>query len=453
MGRPNTNLYAGELIMATKTGIPKLMRNFHGIDGFVWAVGVVEDRFDPLKLGRVKARYLGWNTESKLDEPTDMLPWSYPLIPLDSGRNVVGLKEGDWVLAFFRDSINGQRPVIMGILPGIPEVVADPSKGFNDPRPASLLAGHQVPRDPLSFPVQHDDGSGSTLTELSKKSNYPQNEKTIDGKLLYVDNKEPWSNRFARNELIDMSLVQAKKENVKIGQTDVPTADTAITWTEPKTPYAAKYPYNHAHFSEAGHLIEIDDTPGAERLHWYHRTGTFREIHPDGTLVEKNVGDEYHIVLKGRKTHIEADDIETVDKGKTVYTNKDKGNYDYDIRVGENGNMNIDVKEGNLDITVNGDVTINSSGDANIKAAKGISLNATDDLDVKVGGSFNLDVTGGWLINGSSIVLNALGGLAVSVAGAITQTLSGTTQTITTSGTTTTTSATALGASPGTSKV
>ena len=34
-----------------------------GQDGFIWFVGVVEDRNDPSKLGRVKVRCLGFHTE------------------------------------------------------------------------------------------------------------------------------------------------------------------------------------------------------------------------------------------------------------------------------------------------------------------------------------------------------------------------------------------------------
>ena len=36
---------------------------FMGLDGFVWFTGVVEDRNDPAKLGRVRVRCLGFHTE------------------------------------------------------------------------------------------------------------------------------------------------------------------------------------------------------------------------------------------------------------------------------------------------------------------------------------------------------------------------------------------------------
>ena len=55
---------------------------FMGMDGFVWFTGVVEDRNDPSKLGRVKVRCLGLHTESKVDIPTEDLPWAHVMLSL-----------------------------------------------------------------------------------------------------------------------------------------------------------------------------------------------------------------------------------------------------------------------------------------------------------------------------------------------------------------------------------
>ena len=49
---------------------------FMGLDGFVWFTGVVEDRNDPDKLGRVRVRCLGFHTEDLVDIPTADLPWA-----------------------------------------------------------------------------------------------------------------------------------------------------------------------------------------------------------------------------------------------------------------------------------------------------------------------------------------------------------------------------------------
>ena len=44
------------------------------------------------------------------------------------------LVEGSWVVGFFADAKEKQQPIIIGSLPGKPNDLPDPSKGFNDPR-------------------------------------------------------------------------------------------------------------------------------------------------------------------------------------------------------------------------------------------------------------------------------------------------------------------------------
>ena len=100
---------------------------FMGKDGFVWWHGVVEDRKDPLFLGRCKVRVLGWHTEDKTLISTVNLPWAYPLMPLTSasqtevGYSPTGPVEGTWVMGFFRDGEAAQEPVMLGTIGGIPE--------------------------------------------------------------------------------------------------------------------------------------------------------------------------------------------------------------------------------------------------------------------------------------------------------------------------------------------
>ena len=97
---------------------------FLGRDGFVWFVGVVEDRHDPEKLGRVKVRALGYHTEDKAKIKTDDLPWAEVMQPVGSnamagiGDSPIGIVEGSWIVGFFRDPDAMQEPVIMGTLPG-----------------------------------------------------------------------------------------------------------------------------------------------------------------------------------------------------------------------------------------------------------------------------------------------------------------------------------------------
>ena len=61
---------------------------FQGKEGYIWWHGVVEDRRDPLMIGRCRVRILGWHTEDKTELPTTMLPWAQPLMPITSASQV-----------------------------------------------------------------------------------------------------------------------------------------------------------------------------------------------------------------------------------------------------------------------------------------------------------------------------------------------------------------------------
>ena len=85
-----------------------------GKDGFTWFVGVVEDRADPKKVGRVKVRCLGYHTKDKVKLPTTDLPWAHVMNPITSatvsgvGQTPLGVVEGTWVVGFFTDGDEAQ---------------------------------------------------------------------------------------------------------------------------------------------------------------------------------------------------------------------------------------------------------------------------------------------------------------------------------------------------------
>ena len=88
--------------------------------------GVVENRQDPLKLGRCQVRVVGLHNHNKIDVPTEDLPWAYMLQPTTSagisgiGYSPLGPVEGSWVVVMFRDE-NQQQPIIIGSIGGIPQ--------------------------------------------------------------------------------------------------------------------------------------------------------------------------------------------------------------------------------------------------------------------------------------------------------------------------------------------
>jgi hypothetical protein len=82
--------------------------------------GVVEDRDDPLFLGRVRVRILGKHSLSLSDIPTECLPWAHTILPTTSctvsgiGISPTGILPGTWVCG----STKGSYLFVHGILPG-----------------------------------------------------------------------------------------------------------------------------------------------------------------------------------------------------------------------------------------------------------------------------------------------------------------------------------------------
>lgn len=297
------------------------MRYFLGKEGFIWFVGVVEDRMDPDQLGRVRVRAFGWHTDDKSLIPTDALPWAHPVHPV-SVPSSYAPKEGDWVVGFFADGNSAQHPFILGTIPGKPKEKPTSTKGFSDP------------------------------TGI-----YPKrlNESTL--------------NRLIRGRQ-DGTIHETRKRNLKKG---VKSAGS-VTWDEPAPTFAPKYPFNFSIESESGHAFELDDTTGKERVNLAHKNGSFIEMDAQGNRVEKIVKDSYtiiagndNIVINGKcnitvigdcnlktsaKLNIEAAEINMAAKG------------DVKIKAGKK----LKMESGStMDIKASGTAKIGSGGKMNIK--------------------------------------------------------------------------------------
>ena len=104
--------------------------NIFGKDGFVWFIGVVEDRKnDPDKLGRVRVRILGYHSDDLEVLPVESLPWAIVMQPTTSaavsglGSSPTNLVEGTWVIGFFLDGKEKQQPIVMGTFGGFTQKV------------------------------------------------------------------------------------------------------------------------------------------------------------------------------------------------------------------------------------------------------------------------------------------------------------------------------------------
>lgn len=120
--------------------------------------------------------------------------------------------------------------------------------------------------------------------------------------------------------------------------------------------YASRYPQNNVLAStQSGHLIELDDTPGAERVHLYHRSGSHIEMRPDGSVKYKTVNARQDVTIGDHEIIIQGD-----------------------YRITTDGGMQLNVRNGKLIIEAGAGVEVNATGgDITLKAQKGnINLDA-----------------------------------------------------------------------------
>ena len=339
-----------------------------GKDGFQWFVGVVEDRNDPKTLGRLRVRCLGYHTEDLTKLPTSDLPWAHVMNPITSatvsgiGQSPLGAVEGTWVVGFFTDGSDAQQPMIMGTLPGVPAKLPtkDATKGFQDVTNANYpkYLETDVNRLAVNEKTEDDDGNVS-------ESN-PHNTLTI------------------RRADRDLAVGIAQIDGIFGGVAQIDPDLDATFWDEPETEYNATYPRNHVYESEGGHLREMDDTPGAERIHERHNSGSGYEIFPNGTKVTRVKGKNYNIVSEDEYCHIQGTARETIDKGLRIRVNSEgQAGNNYNIEVGQGSNVNVEVNGGNINLT-----TLNSGQDAG-----DININASRDLNVQVGRNMTMDVS------------------------------------------------------------
>ena len=373
---------------------------FLGISEFKWFVGVVEDRHDPQKLGRLRVRCLGIHTSDKTKIATADLPWASVSLPTTAsgisglGQSPSFIVEGSWVWGYFRDGSDLlQELVIVGTLPGKPSELGKTASGFYDPN--SRL-----------------DADGQPT-----------------GVSVYPENKdEPDTNRLAVNDPDKKHISLILRETVRFINTGIPTADfdeispniTASdtdNWNQPEITYNAVYPYNHVFESEGGHIKEFDDSFTIDkdgvrtnhyRIHERHSSGTGYEIDTAGNRIDINTASYFNITNKDNKHYIRGNSDVTIDGRHKVYINKSGiADNNYDIQVGPNANVNIQVDNGNLNVvTKTGQFNFDVGADFNCNVAGNYNLNVQGNETKTVEGTTTHNTTGSTTIRGSTIDLN-----------------------------------------------
>ena len=230
----------------------------------------------------------------------------------------------------------------------------DPTKSLNDPALATVKGF----RDP---------------NKVYPKKEY--NNKVDTNKLAYGDDD-----------------TNSTKKKLKNRITGISTANSSKIWNEPSNPFSAKYPYNQVTETESGHVIELDNTPGKERVHVYHTSGTYIEVDVNGSMVRKVVGDSY----------------EVIDRNGHLYV---KGA----LNITTEGATKIQVKD-TADIEVFGETHVVGHRGIAIDAANKIVVNANAGIDLYSPAAININSNDKVNIKGTTIILEATTGDIVSTS-------------------------------------
>jgi len=192
----------------------------------------------------------------------------------------------------------------------------------------------------------------------------------------------------------------ATRSNQGGGRVNGIPATGGRTFGEPQNPKSPQYPYNQVWQGRSGGKIEIDSTPGVERLNFEHKSGSQFQINHKGSVIQKGqniyttamknqfnsaLGD-YHLSSRGsmgiRSTSdvsIDADgsyEVQSHNDHKMTVAGK------YDVSAGDVGQ--IRVKK--LLIHADGGIHLKSLGDLNLEGAEAVNIK---------GKSINLQSTGG----------------------------------------------------------
>ena len=382
---------------------------------FVWWQGVVEDRIDPLMLGRCRVRILGYHTDDKLEIPTNCLPWATIMQPTTSaamsgiGTTPIGPVEGTWVIGFFRDGENAQEPVIMGTVGGKPEDIPDRAKGFNDPKgkypihldgkvedfDTSKLArgtGKMTLSD-VGLDVHAEDSDSLKYKRKTRMRGIP---KALAGNMAdaSIEDTEDDFYKFLGED--NDGFGYWNEPNPRYGGTedsadefdttrdiyvDLKDGGGQVIGRESQTIGSSMYPMNHVRQSESGHIEEWDDTPGAQRLHRYHKSGTFEEIQASGERIVKVVGHTDYELVRNKKVFIDG----TCDI--TVMS---------DARIQVQGSLVHEIF-GNYHLNVHGDMRTKISGNqvTEVLSARKTVINEDDDVTIGRSQSITVGADGG----------------------------------------------------------
>ena len=188
-----------------------------------------------------------------------------------------------------------------------------------------------------------------------------------------------------------------------------PPAGAFVTssWEEPPSGYSAQYPYNRVIETASGHSIELDDTPGAERIMIWHHSGSYIQLTETSTTI-KNMSDSYSVNERNHHVYIGGNNLVTIEGDSHLLI---KGN-----KVEEIEGDYKQIVHGNISVGGAGRVEINGADRADIRSSSLALDSNVENLNIKTGK--NIVFESGETINFKSKNIRIGASESMSVSGA-----------------------------------
>jgi hypothetical protein len=371
-------------------------QDFMGLNNFYWWFGVVENRLDPLEMGRCQVRCFGWHTEDTTQIPTADLPWAHPVLPF--GTPIVKPPiEGTMVFGFFADGKDGRFPILLGTVPGIPEEIREPQTGFTDPYTDAQKASHPFFPKRLKDSLVNINASGPTIqADVPKRNPADLNIPSIS-KLARPDRIEgnDGSSLGVRSESIANTTIDFQRKNRIVG---IKSAG-GYSWREPFPSFNANYPFNNVTETESGHALELDDTRNFERVQLSHRTGSTLEFLPSASVKLKSFNHRYDITMGSHKEYVNGTKDTTVQSDMFLRINGKLVIQCAGIDIISSGDMNL--KGENINITALDNFNVYAGKEAKISGVRKLDLSSQGTLNGYGGSGVSLDSGGLTSISGA----------------------------------------------------
>ena len=265
------------------------------------------------------------------------------------------------------NALSGVTDSISGITEGLDSTVSDFASGLGGKLADNLDLSEKLSQSVSGVVADSsknilDDVTGDVIGKIQTEVDLDTGQLTAVtdsfGNPLTTLNSIVDSDGNTINNLENVVLGSAPKDGASV----LHTLDPVIE--EPPSPVNSEYPHNKVYATTSGHLIELDDTPDAERIRIYHKAGTFIEVHPNGGIVNYH-GNRWSITDGTDKLRVKGNVEVYVDGNATIESMGKVEVTGSEVAIGAAGKMKLtagafEVEAGSIKLNSKAGITSQS---------------------------------------------------------------------------------------------